>query len=276
MQKTKSPSRWQASLVNRGFFFRIFSASALTASLASLVSLAYVRPALALTSYTPTTLNALGQELVGSLVQTVALGADHRAYQSAAPLGAVIGLDLGVDLTSISAPAEFQQAIQLAGAGTPPSAIPLPRLNIRKGFPFKLDVGFSYVAFQENSLLGFDAQYALLKGGAASFAAALRGSYTMADLFFMQTRTMKLDAVISKNFLLIEPYVGAGVIRYSGEVVVPTGQSLAPGISAEDSGATGHFFVGLPLKLAILHITAEYDLNFAGVNTFGVKTSLSF
>lgn len=232
-------------------------------------------PAYALESYSPTALGALtDQTQVDTLVSTMALGTNHRAYQSATALGAVIGLDIGFDLALIRVPSSFQNLMTMVGATGVPNTLPLPRVNLHKGLPGKVDLGFSWIGYQGNSVYGFEGKYAFTDGPALP-AIAVRASYTTADIFFMSTSTFAVDALISKSMVLIDPYLGVGYINYSGELVVPTGQALQPTVNAAASGGTGRFFIGLPLKLGFIKLTGEYESTFASVSNIGVKASLA-
>ncbi len=232
--------------------------------------------ALALPGLDTTTLDALQASMVESLVKTVAIGADHRAYEPASPLGYVIGLDVGVDATVMSLPDDFKEALTVAGAGTNvPDVIPLPRLNIHKGLPWGVDLGFTYAGFQGNSLIGGDIKWAFLPGNAARPSVDARVSYSSSNLFFLKTKTAKVDVLASKKLgWVLDPYVGMGMQFASGEIQVPVGQSLS--VSGSHSASAFHMYAGLPIKLAFVKLTAEYDYSFIGMSSFGAKFSLSF
>ena len=81
----------------------------------------------------------------------------------------------------------------------------------------------------------------------------------------------------SKSLVLIEPYVGTGLQTWAGDLDVSGATvGLPANISASQSGATGHVFVGTPLKLLFLHITGELDYSFSGLTTYGGKMSFTF
>jgi hypothetical protein len=234
--------------------------------------------AFATSNFTPGNFAALtSNAMTKSLVETVGLAADHRAYMPASALGMSIGFDLGVDVTSISLPSDFVTAMNAASAeGGVPSSLILPKLNIHKGLPGNFDIGFSGIWYQGNSVNGFEVKWAPLPGSAALPALAARLSYTNAKLFFLSTNTWKLDAVVSQDFVFVEPYAGFGFQLVDGKVDVSGATSLPAGVSASASSFTEHFYVGLPIKLFLLRVTAEYDINFSGVSQYGAKASLSF
>lgn len=229
----------------------------------------------ALPTYSVTDLAALNDAYVQSLVTTVGIGGDYRALQSAAPLGAIIGLDIGFEVALIHTPDDFRQAIQQTTNQTAPDFLPLPRLNIHKGLPGNVDLGFSFVTYSGYTVFGGEVKYAILPGNTAAPAVAVRASYNVNSLFYLNTNTFKFDALVSKNLVLFEPYFGLGIQSVSGDVKVPQGQSLPVGVSGSYSAAPMHFYVGTPLKFGLLHITAEYDHSFAGITTYGTKVSIS-
>lgn len=246
---------------------------------AALAALAPDR-AYALPSYSAQDLSKFTDPLVQSLIETVALGTAHRAYQPASALGAVIGLDLGLEVTAISLPDTFVSALKTAGATTTvPPAIAIPRVNVHKGLPFGVDVGFSYIGYQGNKVVGGDIHWSILKKGILLPAVALRLSDTYSKLFFMNTHNVGADLIVSKKIaFLLEPYLGVGMQWVSGDLSVPVNTSigLPVNISSSHSFNTQHIFVGMPIKMAFLHLTPEADHSFKGINTYGLKLSLGF
>ncbi len=229
----------------------------------------------------PTDLSSLLDAQVLTVIKTVAIGGDHRAYMPASPLGLAIGFDLGIDVTLIKIPQDFTDAMKAAGVSTTaPTSIPVPRINIHKGLPFGIDIGFSYFKYLSIfSVLGFDLKYAILPGGAAMPAVAARISYNKADIFFITTHVLKIDGVVSKKLgWFFDPYFGAGLQFASGDLSfsLPVAQGLSASVSGHKSFTTGHFYFGLPLKLVFFTLTSEYDYSFAGISTIGLKASLSF
>src|SRR4051812_27123245 len=63
--------------------------------------------------------------LANAVTKTVGLGTDHRSYESATPLGNMIGLDLGFSVTIAHVPPDFGKALEAAGlSGVSASSIP--------------------------------------------------------------------------------------------------------------------------------------------------------
>jgi len=218
----------------------------------------------ALPNYSPGNVSGLTNASVESLLRTIAIGADHRSYMPAAPLGTLIGVDVGLDVTGIHIPDEFRQAMQQAGVSSSiPSVIVLPKLSAFKGLPFGIDVGATYVGYQHNRILGAQIQWAFLQGALLAPAMAVRFSQSYVDLFFMKTRVSKLDWVVSKRL---------------GSLDVPIGgpNGLQANVSGNTSFTSIHAFGGLKLHLSLIKFTAEVDRSFVGLTTFGGKFSFGF
>ncbi len=228
-------------------------------------------------SFTPGDLKNLTDSAVESLVKTVAIAGDYHPMMSAAPLGIAIGLDIGIDVTLIKVPDDFKSALVLAGVGSSiPALLPIPRVTIHKGFPFGIDLGFSFLPLDPNlvKVLGFDVKYAIIKGNPALPALAARASYNITKLSsFINTKCFKIDVLVSKKLVVIDPYAGLGVQFASGQLDITTG--LPVNISEKRSKTALHAYVGLPLKLIFLNFTGEFDYSFVGVYSIGTRLSFS-
>lgn len=235
-------------------------------------------------SITPTSFAGLAQSDINTLIQTVGIAGDHHAYMPASALGMAIGIDLGVDVTYLAFPAAFSNAIATASgqsASQLPSGLPIPKLNVHKGLPFGFGIGGSFTTFSTNgqtvvtSIAG-ELQWTFL-GGTALPAIAVRGSYSSNSLYFLNANTLTADAIVSKDLVVIEPYVGGGMQYWSGSLSVPSGVTLPPtGISTNANGVNMNLLGGLMLKLAFFKIDAEADYSTAGITTFGGKVSFGF
>ena len=234
--------------------------------------------------FSPEGIATLTGDALGDIVKTVAIGADHRAYQPATNLGLILGFDVGVEATMITLPESFQTAFStaagLAGASDAPASLLVPRFNVHKGLPFGVDVGVSWFGLMNTNALGVELQWNAISGVAFP-ALSFRGSYTTftSDDIFLQTSTLKFDAVLSKNLLIVDPYVGAGIQMGSGSLKLSDSDAAileAAGIENSASVTSPHFFVGVPVKLGFLHFTGEYDYSMSGVTTMGGKLSIGF
>ena len=227
-----------------------------------------------------TDFSTLNQVAVDALVQTGALEFDFRPMVSAYPLGSMVGVDLGLDTTFVGRPKAFVDAMTSVSGNSNVSIPPLPRLNLHKGLPWGIDVGFSYMGYQGNSVTGFDLKWALLSGSIVSPALALRASYNslVSPLVYVSARTSKFDVLVSQNITpFFSPYLGGVMQIYSGSIDVPADAIGLPiGIVGQSNGSAPHVFAGLPINLFILRLTGEYDHSFLTGGSFASKVSLAF
>ena len=248
-------------------------------ALVMLASFSVLLPRAEAQTINPSTFAGLLAPTVSSLVQTTAISGVHRPYAAATPLGVTVGLEIGADLTYVMFPQSFKDALSVgAGVATPPQGVPVPKISIRKGLPAGIDLGVSGIYFTGIAVFGGDLQWALLKGTGPLPAIALRGGYTYSQLFFLQTHTASADVMISKNFVVFDPYVAGGVQFVSGSIQVPTAiaATVPGGLSLSSTGFLGHVFGGFALKLFIIKIIAEADYNFNSTISFGGRVAFSF
>jgi hypothetical protein len=189
-----------------------------------------------------------------------------------------IGLEIGADVTYVMLPQSFRDALRDgAQVANPPQGVPIPKVSLRKGLPAGIDLGFSGIYYSGILVAGGDVQWALLKGNGPFPAIALRGGYTYSQLFFLETHTATFDALISKNLVVFDPYIGGGAQFISGSIVPPASiaATVPGGLSLSSTGVLGHVFGGFALKLFILKIIAEADYNFNGTISAGGRVALS-
>lgn len=243
----------------------------------------------ALTNFVPSNVSSFNAGSVEILVKTSALGTAHHAYQPPSPLGIVIGVDVGVEVTALQVPSDFA-AILATAAGVPTSQIPnlvaIPRLNLHKGLPKGFDVGVSWMGggwigyADQLNVLGFDLKWTLptrsFKSGKPTIA--VRADFSTTRLWFIESIDFELETLASWNLPLLEPYLGFGVHFWSGNLVnLPTGASgLLAGVPSSASGASPSVLLGTPLRLGLLHLTTELSYVIGGPLTWGGKVSFSF
>lgn len=259
------------------------SKSVISSILLGLLWSFFSEQAFAIPSYSLQTLQNTTQDIINEVIETVAVGTAHHAYMPASPMGLLIGLDIGVEVTGLSLPSTFKSNIStLSGQSLSgiPALIPIPKFNVHKGLPFGIDVGFSYIGYKSDlKLLGGDVKWAFFPGDVVLPAAALRLNYTSEQLWYINGTMWQVDVLVSKNLILLEPYLGAGLQRWSGNLSIPTGLPASSGlpanVSSSTSGTNVHFFGGLPIKLGLIHLTAEADYSTASLTTFGAKLSFN-
>lgn len=270
------------SLRRQAYFVTRSIATALSFALVTQVPLA--PSARAFDNVSPTSFSSFTNDLVGDLLKTVGGAADHRAYMPATPLGMLLGFDIGIDGTYFPFPSSFTNALSQASGQTGaqlPSGLFLPKLNLHKGLPLGIDVGGSLMALSSGSTRVFssyalDVKWAFFDQPVLPTIAA-RLSYSSNKIYFINTSALTLDAVASKDLLIVDPYVGLGLQRWMGSLTVPGNIPQPPaGVSTDASGMNFHAYVGAQLKLTVFRLTAQAEYSTAGFTTFGGKLSFGF
>jgi hypothetical protein len=177
----------------------------------------------------------------------------YKPVTPAEPLG-ILGFDLGLEATDtkLQNPALWNAAT--SGAFTSSSLV-MPKLHMFIGLPLKFDVGAFYSEAPSTNIkvYGGELRYAIIEGGTATPAVAIRGSLskvTGVDQFSFNTKG--LDVSISKGFAIFTPYAGLG------EVWSDSTYSGIPAL-AKESFSQNKFFVGGNLKFLFMNFAAEYD-----------------
>lgn len=221
----------------------------------------------------------------------------HTSVSGASPLGHIFGFEFGAvggvtntpDLNSLA-----QRTNPAAKAGQLPNgelvgAITVPLgLTVEAGLIPK--VGSSDFKFSSLSLglkwtpteLLFDMPLSL----------AVKGQVTKTSLEYSQpiqgvATSYKYDSTVtgltllaSKDFMLVEPYVGIGVVHGKGELNA-TGSGMVfnsaftASQSASSTRSSGVFIAGAELKLFVLKVGAEYSRLY-GDNRYNGKLSFYF
>jgi hypothetical protein len=242
----------------------------------------FAAPSFAVTNLTINDLSTQTADGVDSMIKTTAIGLDHHAFQPADPLGLFLGFDVSLEITGVSVPASFVDAVVAATGQQPPSVIPIPKLNVHKGLPFNIDVGASFANAQDSNgntvfkSFGADVKYAFFTPVLLPPLAA-RFSLSYNTLYFLSTHTYSFDVLTSYSLLILDPYAGAGLQFWGGNLNIPTGNSSLPSnISASTSGVSPRFFVGAEFKLLIVRLAVEGDFSTTGVNTYGFRAGIGF
>ena len=181
------------------------------------------------------------------------------------------GFDFGLDVTAVSLPADFQTALATASNQNSSSN---PRFFSRfrnsaftKAFLTEsISVSAELLTGTSFDLYGGDVKWAFLREKAGTLA--IRQTISYAKLFYFSAHTYDTQVLVSKNLLFIDPYFGLGYLVWNGDI---SGNGLPAGVDGSRSGGNPHIFMGVPLKLMALRIIAEYDYNFAGLNSYGMR-----
>lgn len=202
----------------------------------------------------------------------VALG--YRNLAPAVSLG-ITGFDIGIEISAINID-NGSSYWKAAFNNDAPSYLVIPKIRARKGLPFGIDIGamYSYVPDSNIKLYGVELSKSILEGGIAAPAVGIRGTYTkLAGVNDLSLQTLGVDASVSKGFLFITPYAGAGVIWINSEAKGNL-KSLVPALGTENT-MVPRVFGGVRISpLPLFGITAEAE--YAESPIYSLKAALSF
>jgi hypothetical protein len=120
--------------------------------------------------------------------------------------------------------------------------------------PAGFDIGLTYAAIPGSNIryTGGELRYAILKGGVASPALAVRGSITrLSGVDQLAFDTRGIDVSISKGLALLTPYAGIGRVWIESTPNVS-------GLQKEEFSLT-KVFVGVGMNFAVLNVNLQAD-----------------
>lgn len=199
------------------------------------------------------TLGALVQPEFKLFSEDLGAALSYKAVIPAEPLG-ITGFDLGLEVTSteMKSSALWSKA---TGGGSAPSSLIVPKLHVHKGLPLNIDVGAFYSAVPTTNikLYGGELRYAILEGGVAMPAVAIRGSVSkLTGVDQLSFGTKGLDISISKGFAMFTPYAGVGRVWVDSTPLATTGLT-------KETFQLGKVFVGGNLNFGLINLALEYD-----------------
>jgi hypothetical protein len=198
-------------------------------------------------------IGALSQTEFKTFSEDLGSALSYKPVTPAEPLG-ILGFDVGLEATEtkLQNPALWTNAT--SGAFTSSSVI-LPKLHMFVGLPLNIDVGAFYSEAPSTNIkvYGGELRYAIIEGGTATPAVAIRGSITqMTGVDQLSFSTKGLDVSISKGLTIFTPYAGIGEVWSDS---TPNG---IPTLTKE-SFSQNKFFVGGNLKFLFMNVALEYD-----------------
>lgn len=155
--------------------------------------------------------------------------------------------------------------------GTSVNGVGMAGIAVHKGLPFGFDVGATYTAVPGTSarLYGVELRYAILQGGVAEPAVAIRASYTgSTGIDELKVSTTSVDASISKGFAIVTPYAGAGWVRGKADPDASTGLK-------DETVNKAKFFAGMRVSFVIFELTPEYE-RVGDNNSYNLRLGFSF
>jgi hypothetical protein len=212
-------------------------------------------------------LGSLTQSQFWDLSKDLAAATSAAPMEPAAPLGwSGFDVSAGVSITNTQAGGAWNQA-----TGDSMSYLPQTKVMATKGLPGGVDLG-GFIAQMTNTNItasGFHAKYALLEGGLASPAVAIRTSYSrMGGVSQMGLNNTGLDLLISKGFMGFTPYGGIGTVHSTAKV------NGVAGLHNENI-VQSKSFVGVGLNMMVVNLSAEYA-RVGNVPTVGLKAGMRF
>jgi hypothetical protein len=200
---------------------------------------------------------------------------DALAYTPLAPaepLG-ILGFDLGVEATLVNISQNqsyWKDAVENADV---PSVLVFPKIHAQKGLPFGVDVGLSYAKVPSSlidlGLIGAEVKWAVLKGGIASPAVAIRGTYTqLLGVDELALQTYGVDASISKGIAFITPYAGVGQTWFSA-------REKSSAISLDQERVTlTKGFVGAKVTVFLVNFVGEVE--WSEIMRYSLRANIGF
>jgi len=202
--------------------------------------------------------------------QDLGAALSYKAVSPAEPLG-ITGFDIGLEVTGTKL--NHSDIWDKASSGSAPSTVPVPKLHVIKGLPLNFDVGAVYTKIPTTniSLLGGELRYAILEGGVASPALAVRGTFTkLSGVDQLDFSTKGLELSVSKGFAMLTPYAGVGEVWVDSKP-----KANAATVLNKESFQQTKYFVGANINLGLLNIDLDYD-NTDSTNSYTVKLGWRF
>ncbi|MBC8022787.1 MAG: hypothetical protein H7Y14_06690 [Burkholderiales bacterium] len=197
-----------------------------------------------------TSLGALSQGEFHRLVEDLGAAFSYKGVTPATPLGP-IGFDVGVEVTDTRM--RNSALFALAGAGGQ-SHLVIPKLHVNKGLFGGLDIG-AFVGGSSDvsaTLFGVDLRYAILDDTLTRPAVALRASATRTTgLGDLRIATGAVDVMVSKVFVMVTPYAGAGMARVQAKATNT--------VLAEEKINRGRVFGGVNVNLIGTNLAVEVE-----------------
>jgi hypothetical protein len=204
-----------------------------------------------------TALGTIGQANFRLLSEDFGSALSYKPVTPAEPLG-ITGFDIGVEATTTDISKSGTVLKTATGGALDVTRIIIPKLHVAKGLPFGIDVAavISSVPSTNIKLVGGELRYAIIKGGLALPAVAIRAAMTsMTGVDELSFKTRSLDLSISKGFLMFTPYAGVGQVWVTS---TPQGSASAAGL-VEESFTQSKAFVGVNMNLGLTNFALEGD-----------------
>lgn len=191
----------------------------------------------------------------------------YKLLSPAEPLG-LTGFDISVSASETKL--ENTRILEKVSSSSVSPNFIVPRVQVVKGLPLNIDIGASYSAVPKTDikLIGVEAKYAILAGGVATPAVAVRGSYTkLSGVDQLDFDTKGIDLSVSKGFAFATPYIGVGSVWVTS---TPNDVPLT-----EETFNLTKIFGGVNLNFGLLNMAFEADKT-GDAFSYGAKLGLRF
>lgn len=192
----------------------------------------------------------------------------YKPVTPAEPLG-ITGFDLGIEFSSTDISKSSAALAKASGGGDTINTLIVPKLHIAKGLPFGIDVAAFYSAIPTTNikLTGAELRYAIIEGGVALPAVAIRGAMTrLSGVEQLAFDTKSLDVSVSKGFAMLTPYAGVGQVWVNSTASV----AGVSGVVLAESFTQSKVFVGANLNLGLTNFALEGDKT-GGATSYSLK-----
>jgi hypothetical protein len=236
----------------------------------------------------PNTLSgAVPQNVANQAIKMFGIYTAHRPYSGATSIIESNTFDLDVEATLVKIGDGLVNELKadgLASANTSnvPPAVPMAKINLRKGFTDWFDLGLSGLYYRGQEIIGGDLKF-VLYNPEEGLAWALRLGYTYASVpyaYVTSCSTISPELVVSRRLYFSEPYFGIGGRYITGTISVPfnTGSINVPSVpnsfnvTKSGSGVTGYAFTGVYFRLLGpqgLRLGIEGTFDLSGYHTIG-------
>ncbi len=225
-------------------------------------------------------LNLFNQNDFKSFSEDFGMAMSYQPVAAAAPLGDKLpGLDAGIEASYVKFDTSSLWFIKmntaLLGTGDKaPDSLIIPRVHVQVGLPIiPIDLGVSYSAVPDSDikLVGYEVKLAVLSGGVATPAIAIRGAYTkLSGVDQLDLTTKSADISISKGIMIFTPYAGVGEVW-----ITSTPHSPVNPLLQEESVKKTKGFVGTKVKIfPFVNLVLEGD--FANVQEYTARLNVNF
>jgi hypothetical protein len=212
-------------------------------------------------------LQAAAQAEFRLLSEDLGAALSYHAQIPSEPLG-LAGFDIGVGVTATRL--EHSGIWQKVTSDDADATLYVPTLRVHKGLPAGFDIGLTYASIPGSNIryTGGELRYAILKGGVASPALAVRGSITrLSGVDQLSFQTQGVDISISKGFAFLTPYAGIGRVWVESTPHVS-------GLQKEEF-SLGKVFVGIGMNFTVLNVNLQADRT-GDANSYSLKLGWRF